>query len=106
MTLAHGFYQIVEISGAVNSASVTALQPTGTSIPGNSGFPVDNLVRVTVPQLTKHGFGFATSDGAYHNPFRLEPYRDHVSRPPYSEGKGAEPTIQFKAITASNSRCS
>jgi hypothetical protein len=63
---ADGFHRIIGITGAANSATITALQPTGTSIPGNSGFPVDNLVRATAPQLTKHGLGFMTSDGAYH----------------------------------------
>jgi len=104
---ADGFHRIIGITGAANSATITALQPTGTSIPGNSGFPVDNLVRATAPQLTKHGLGFMTSDGAYHNPFHVTEYRDYISRPPYADGKGTEPTIQFKAIaTASGADCS
>lgn len=103
---AEGFYPITAIAGTANSAAVTALQPIGTSIPGNSGYPVDNLVRATPPQLTKHGFGFAASDGTYHNPFHVDQYRDYVSRPPYADGKGVEPTIQFKAIIASASDCS
>jgi hypothetical protein len=103
---AEGFYPITAIAGTANSAAVTALQPTGTSIPGNSGYPVDNLIRTSAPQLTKHGIGFITSDGTYHNPFHVEQYRDYVSRPPYSDGKGAEPTIEFKAFTTSGSGCS
>jgi hypothetical protein len=104
---AGGFYRIVDITGTTNSASITELQPTGTSIPGNSGYPVDNLISATAPQLTKHGFGFMTSDGAYHNPFRVTEYRDYISRPPYADGKGAEPTIQFNAVAAaSGSDCS
>ena len=95
-----GFYRITKIAGRANSASVTALQATGTSVPGNAGYPVDNLVRQTAPQLTKHGFGFLAADGAYHNPFYLQEYRDYISRRPYPDGKGAEPTIQFKAVTA------
>lgn len=102
---AEGFYRMTGITGTANSANVTALQPAGTSIPGNSGFPVDNLIREIAPQLTKHGFGFV-ADGAYHNPFYMERYRDYISRPPYAEGKGAEPTIQFRATTATDSHCS
>jgi hypothetical protein len=99
---AEGFYRIVGITGTVDSATVTAMQPTGTAIPGNTGFPVDNLIRSTAPQLTKHGFGFAGSDGAYHNPFHLEQYRDYISRPPYANGKGAEPMIEFRAVSAAS----
>ncbi len=102
---ADGFSPITAITGTANSAAITALQATGTSIPGNAGYPVDNLIRAAAPQLTKHGFGFVTSDGTYHNPFHLEQYRDYVSRPPYADGKGAEPAVQFKASAASNSRC-
>lgn len=103
---AEGFYRMFGISGTVNSATVTALQQGGTAVPGNSGFPVDNLIRATPPQLTKHGFAFMSSDGSYHNPFNAGQYRDYISRPPYADGKGAEPTIQFKAVTASGSHCS
>lgn len=103
---AEGYYPITAITGTANSAAVTALQPPGTSVPGNSGYPVDNLIRASAPQLTKHGFGFVTSDRTYHNPFHAEDYRDYVSRPPYADGKGAEPTIQFKAFTTSDSHCS
>ena len=103
---AEGFYSIIAITGTANSTAITALQPTGAIIPGNSGYPVDNLIRVTGPQLTKHGFGFVASDGTYHNPFHMDEYHDYVSRPPYADGKGTEPTIQFKAITASDSYCS
>ena len=102
-----GFYRIVGITGRANSASVTALQPVGTSVSGNSGYPVDNLIRQTEPQLTKHGVGFLASDGTYHNPYHSGQYRDYISRRPYADGKGAEPTIKFKAVpAAAGSRCS
>lgn len=100
---AAGFYRIVGITGRANAASVTALQPAGTSVPGNAGYPIDNLIRQAPPQLTKSGFGFLASDSAYHNVFHLEHYRDYISRPPYADGKGAEPTVQFKAIAAGSS---
>lgn len=98
----NGFYRIIGITGSANGAAVTALQPAGTAIPGNAGFPVDNLIRLAAPQLTKSGFGFATSDGAFHNPFYAGPYRDYISRPPDAEGKGAEPVIQFQATAAAS----
>ena len=102
-----GFHRIIAINGTANAAAVTALQPNDTAIPGNAGFPVDNLIRPTAPQLTKHGFGFAAADGSYHNPFHLEQYLDYVSRPPYADGKGAEPPIQFKAsVAAPGAACS
>jgi hypothetical protein len=43
-----------------------------------------------------------TSDGAYQNPFRVAEYRDYIPRPPYADGKGAEPTTQFNAVAAAS----
>jgi len=99
------FWSITAITGFANSAAVIALQPAGTSVPGNSGFPVDNLIRATPPHSDDAWVWVVASDGAYHNPFHMDQYRDYISRPPYADGKGAEPTIQFKVITASDSRC-
>ncbi len=76
-----GFYRITGISGARNGARITALQPTGTPIPGNEPFAVDNLIRTRFPQLTKNGFGFAVSGGDFANPF----YADFRSPPSYVE---------------------
>ena len=93
-------------AGRANAATITTLQPTGTSIPGNSDYPVDNLIRATAPHLTKHGFGFMAADGACHNPLHAGHSLDYISRPPYADGKGAEPTIRFKAVgAASDSHC-
>jgi hypothetical protein len=64
-----GFYLITGITGTRNGENITGLQRTGTAIPGNEGYPVDNLIRATSPQMTSHGFGFAISDGNYANPF-------------------------------------
>ena len=66
---ADGFYEITGITGEANGVSISGLQPTGTAIPGNDGYPVDNLVRAAVPQLTIHGFAFALTNGTYANPF-------------------------------------
>ena len=45
------------------------MQPTGTAIPGNESFPVDNRVGVGASRLTKAGFGFVLKDGTFANPF-------------------------------------
>lgn len=95
------FYRITAISGLANRGTITALQSTGTAIPGNAGYVVDNLVSPNVPQLTTHGFGFAVSNGEYHNPFHSSAYLDYISTPPYADGAGKEPAIQFTATLAS-----
>jgi hypothetical protein len=64
-----GFYLITRISGTRNGETITGLQSVGTAIPGNEGYPVDNLIRATGPQMTSRGFGFSTSGGNYANPF-------------------------------------
>jgi hypothetical protein len=66
---AAGFYQIVGITGTDNGATITGLQPTGTPIPGNEPYTVDNLVSAVEPRLTEHGFGFSLANGDYGNPF-------------------------------------
>jgi hypothetical protein len=78
----NGGYLITAITGTRNGESITALQPTGTPIPGNEPYTVDNLVfGGPGAQLTVHGIGFATSDGNYSNPF----YADFLPRPEYLE---------------------
>ena len=77
---AQGGYLINAITGTRNGQAITALQPTGTWIPGNEPYAVDNLVFAGVgPQLTKAGFGFALADGTYSNPF----YADFLPTPEY-----------------------
>src|SRR4026207_747529 len=58
-----GFYLITSITGTRNGTAITALQPTGTPIPGNEPFAVDNLVGLDGPQLTHNGFGYAIAGG-------------------------------------------
>ena len=82
-----GFYLITAIAGERNGAAIVALQPTGTPIPGNEPFAVDNLVKVDSPQLTTHGFGFAIAGGTFSNRFFasfLQPpiYLEFFSAPP------------------------
>ncbi len=77
-----GGYLITGIAGTRNGDRITALQAPGTWIPGNEPYTVDDLVfRGSTPQLTTHGFGFATAGGHYSNPF----YADFLPTPGYLE---------------------
>ena len=97
---ADGFYEITGIKGEMNGVAITGLQPPGTSIPGNDGYPVDGLVKAEAPQLSLHGFGYALADGTYANPF----YGDHFVPPGvyafFSDPKNrktSEPLVKFTA---------
>jgi len=97
---ADGFYEITGIKGEANGVAITGLQPPGTSIPGNDGYPVDNLVRTEAPQLSLHGFGYALADGTYANPF----YGAHFAPPGVyaffsdpANHKTSEPAVRFTA---------
>jgi len=98
---ASGGYLITAITGTRNGKAITGLQPTGTPIPGNEPYDVDNLVFLAPnPQLTKAGFGFSLADGTYSNPFYadfLSPpiYLEFFSNPPGSDHTELE--IQFSA---------
>src|SRR5215831_9254353 len=93
-----GFYQIVRIGGTDNGATITDLQPTGTAIPGNEPYAVDNLVSAVEPRLTTHGFGFSLANGNYANPFyNGSSYYEYLSVPPYVNGAGPEKPVSFAA---------
>ena len=95
---AAGFYQIVVITGTDNGAAITGLQPTGTPIPGNEPYAVDNLVSAIEPRLTAHGFGFSLANGDYANPFyNGSNYYEYLSVPPYQHGAGPERPVSFSA---------
>jgi hypothetical protein len=101
---ADGFYEITGITGEANGVAITGLQPPGTSVPGNNGYPVDNLVRADVPRLTVHGFGYALANGTYANPF----YGAHFAKPDYYafysdpvNGRTSEPSVAFTAAIIS-----
>lgn len=85
---ASGFFLITAIAGARNGSTILSLQPTGTPIPGNEPFAVDNLVRIESPQLTVHGFGYAIAGGTFSNPF----FADFLQPPTYLEFVSAPPT--------------
>jgi hypothetical protein len=100
---ADGFYEITAITGEANGVAITGLQPPGTSIPGNDGYPVDNLVRTEAPRLTMHGFGYALANGTYANPF----YGAHFAKPDYyaffsdpANRRTSEPSVAFSATIA------
>jgi hypothetical protein len=97
---ADGFYEITALAGQANGVAIAGLQPPGTAIPGNEGYPVDNLVRTASPQLSKHGFGYGLASGAYDNPF----YGAHFAPPDYyaffsdpANRRTSEPAVVFKA---------
>ena len=97
-----GFYEITGIKGEANGVAITGLQPPGTSIPGNDGYPVDDLVRADAPRLTMHGFGYALANGTYANPF----YGAHFANPDYyaffsdpANHRTSEPPVAFTATT-------
>jgi hypothetical protein len=97
---ANGGYLITGITGTRNGITIIGLQASGTSIPGNEPYVVDNLVFLgSGPQLTSNGFGFSTADGASANPF----YADFLPAPGYLEffstpGLGSsELPVQFSA---------
>lgn len=78
---AQGFHQITSITGTRNGDAITGLYPTGSAIPGNEPYALDNLIRIGDGQITVHGFGFATASGGYANPY----FADFLSPPAYSE---------------------
>ena len=97
---ADGFYEITGITGEANGVAITGLQSSGTPIPGNDGYAVDNLVRRDAPRLTIHGFGYALANGTYANPF----YGAHFAKPDYyaffsdpANRRTSEPSVAFTA---------
>ena len=101
-----GFYLITQITGTRNGDTITGLQTTGTAIPGNEPYAVDNLISLGSQQLTVNGFGFSTATGDYANPFLadfLSPqsYREFFSTPPFIseslEPQDSELPISFSA---------
>jgi hypothetical protein len=97
---AGGFYEITGITGEANGVAITGLQPPGKAIPGNDGYPVDNLVRTAAPQLSKDGFGYGMANGTYANPF----YGAHFAKPAYyaffsdpANRRTSEPSVAFTA---------
>jgi hypothetical protein len=97
-----GYYKITGITGSRNGVAIISLEPTGQAIPGNPGFPVDNLINAS-GRLSSHGFGFKTADGNHGNPFcadfRTPPGFLEVFTQPASKGFSELP-IEFAAAIA------
>lgn len=67
---ASGHYSVLGITGQRNGVSITGLFPTGSAIPGNEGYPVDNLLAAgSSAQFSEHGLGYTLADGSYANPY-------------------------------------
>lgn len=93
-----GWFEIVSISGQHNHDNITGLFPAGESVPGNSPFEGDNLIRVSdsnnsqpEAQLSGDGFQFALDDGSFVNVFfasflETPGYLEFHSRAPFPEG--------------------
>jgi hypothetical protein len=64
-----GYFQIIGITGSRNGVKIVRVQPTGTAIPGNEPYAVDNLISPNGQKLTDNGVGFALADGTFVNPF-------------------------------------
>ncbi|MDZ8188758.1 MAG: PEP-CTERM sorting domain-containing protein [Nostoc sp. ChiSLP02] len=84
-----GFYQILGITGTRNGETITGLYPTGTPIPGNEPFKIDNLISLNPQQLTGDGFGYSTSGGNYSSPF----FASFLPTPSYLEVFSAPPFV-------------
>lgn len=97
---ADGFYEITQITGEANGVAIASLQAPGTAIPGNEGYPVDNLVRTRAPQLSVHGFGYKLADGTYANPFyaaRFAKPGDYAFFSDPANRRTSEPAVTFTA---------
>ncbi|MEM1369172.1 MAG: PEP-CTERM sorting domain-containing protein [Cyanobacteria bacterium P01_H01_bin.15] len=64
-----GFFDIIDVMGTRNGVEITALFPTGESIPGNEPFVVDNRISLAAEQFTTHGLGFELADNTFVNVF-------------------------------------
>src|ERR1700712_3484393 len=65
-SLASGHFLISGVTGSRNGDPITALEPAGQAIPGNDGFPVDDLIG-SGGSLTGNGFGYSTLSGHFAN---------------------------------------
>lgn len=79
---AGGYYEILSIMGNRNGDAIVGLYPTGSAIPGNEPYAIDNLIRISgLGQITLEGFGYSLASGAHANPY----FADFLSPPAYSE---------------------
>jgi hypothetical protein len=101
-----GFFQTTSLDGQTNGVAISSLVPTGTAVPGNEIYPVDNLVRLpsagNAAQLTEDGFAFSLPDGTFVNPF----YKTDGSPPEYLNFTSNPATVSllFRAPSAARWR--
>lgn len=99
----NGFYTILSASGSRNGVTIAELLPLGSSIPGNTGFFSDNLLRQGNEPMTKYGFNVRYEDGSYSNFFTatfLNPVQDmdfHSVPPSFATLPDTELTGVFQA---------
>jgi hypothetical protein len=96
---ASGHFLISGVTGSRNGDPIIALEPAGQAIPGNEGFPVDDLIGPG-GSLTGSGFGFETASGNFANPFFADfltppTFREFVSEP--APNAPNEVSVQFQA---------
>ena len=107
--LENGFYRVKSIRGRRDGDVITGLVDAGTSIPGNTPYAGDNLIRRNRkgrPQLTGNGIQFALDNGTYSDVFYADflatpSYLEFHSVPPYPEGPNPPNTelgVIFKAF--------
>lgn len=91
-----GYYQILSITGNRNGDAIVGLYPTGSAIPGNEPYAIDNLIRISgLGQITLEGFGYSLASGAHANPY----FADFLSPPTYSEVFTQDSTFSEQAIS-------
>jgi hypothetical protein len=95
----NGYYPILSISGKRNGDTISGLYPTGTAIPGNEPYAIDNLIKVgSSGQLTSEGFGYTLASGAHANPYFADFLFPQVYVEVFTQGSNfSEPTIVFSA---------
>ena len=104
---ADGFYEITALTGNRLGVAIVSLQPTGTAIPDNMPYPVDNRIRPLHPdgQMTKARFGYGLANGWFENPFLATwelpglVYYAFLSKPPFGTQtpQTEEPQVIFEA---------
>jgi hypothetical protein len=107
--LENGYFKVRSIKGIRDGDVITGLVDAGTSIPGNTPFAGDNLIRKNKngrAQLTNHGIQFSLNDGTYSNVFYADflappSYLEFHSVPPFPDGPNPPNTelgVVFKAF--------
>lgn len=104
---ADGFYEITALTGNRLGVEIVSLQATGTAIPDNALYPVDNRIRPADRggQITKAGFGYGLANGWFENPFLATwelpdlVYYAFLTKPPFGtqDPQTEEPQVSFEA---------